>query len=314
MKHQQSSTFLDLTDYQLHLRRLTPLHIQHAPVLMLHGAIENGRIFYSHQGKGLGCFLADQGFSVYCADFAGRGKSHPAASADFDHSQHQLICRDIPALIEHLFAQYQQKIHLVCHSWGGVVLAASLARFPQLCAKVASVSYFGTKRRISVQSLAKTIQVDWVWNRIGPWLCRRYGYLPAKKLRLGADNEPSQFLLDTIQWIGSEAFTDPTDQFDYAAAAKHCPWPASWFFAAINDKVLGHPTDVQLFMAETQLLQARFSLLGAQVESVQGDSSKANALQNNDVHGYDHISMLTHPMAQQGHFLMLAEWMKDQSI
>jgi pimeloyl-ACP methyl ester carboxylesterase len=294
MKHQQSSTFLDLTHYQLHLRRLTPLHIQHAPVLMLHGAIENGRIFYSHQGKGLGCFLADQGFSVYCADFAGRGKSQPTASKDFDHSQHQLICHDIPALIEHLYQQYQQKIHLVCHSWGGVVLAASLARFPQLCAKVASVSYFGTKRRISVQSVAKTIQVNWVWNRVGPWLCQRYGYLPAKKFRFGADNEPTQFLLDTIHWINAEAFVDPTDQFDYATAARDCPWPASWFFAAVNDKVLGNPTDVQLFMAETQLQNARYSLLGAE---------------DNDAQGYDHISMLTHPKAQHGHFRALADWL-----
>lgn len=297
MKHQQSSTYLDLNQYQLHLRRLTPLHIQHAPVLMLHGAIENGRIFYSHQGKGLGCFLADQGFSVYCADFAGRGKSQPSASKAFDHSQHQLICHDIPALIGHLFQQYQQKIHVVCHSWGGVVLAASLARFPELCSKVASVSYFGTKRRISIQSIAKTVQVDWFWNRLGPWLCQRYGYLPAKKLQFGADNEPSQFLNDTVHWIKSEQFVDPTDQFDYAMAAGQCPWPASWFFAAIRDRVLGHPTDVQLFMAETQLQHARFTLLGAE---------------DQDKFAYDHISMLTHPKARDGHFRDLASWLVAQ--
>lgn len=298
MKHQQSSTFLDLSHYQLHLRRLTPLHIQHAPVLMLHGAIENGRIFYSHQGKGLGCFLADQGFSVYCADFAGRGKSQPRASKDFDHSQHQLICQDIPALIEHLYQQYQQKIHLVCHSWGGVVLAASLARFPELCSKVASASYFGTKRRISIESFSKTIQVNWIWNQIAPWLCQRYGYLPAKKLRFGADNEPRQFLKDTVHWINSESFVDPTDQFDYAAASTRCDWPASWFFAAINDKVLGHPTDVRLFMAETQLQHAKYTLLGSEAQD--------------DQHGYDHISMLTHPKARDGHFQSLAQWLVAQ--
>jgi len=297
MKHQQSSTFLDLTHYQLHLRQLKPLHISQAPVLMLHGAIENGRIFYSHQGKGLGCFLADQGFVVYCADFAGRGKSQPSASRDFDHSQHQLICHDIPALVEHLYQKYQQKIHLVCHSWGGVVLAASLARFPVLCPQIASVSYFGTKRRITVQSVSKTIQVNWIWNRLGPWLCQRYGYLPAKTLRFGADNEPRQFLLDTVDWINSETFIDPTDQFDYALAAQDCPWPASWFFAAVNDQVLGHPTDVQLFMAETQLQHAKFSVLGTSAE---------------DLQPYDHISMLTHPRAQHNHFKALAEWMKSQ--
>ncbi|HEY9044239.1 MAG TPA: alpha/beta hydrolase, partial [Rheinheimera sp.] len=77
MKHQQSSLYLDLQQYQLHLRRLMPMQQGIAPVLMLHGAIENGRIFYSHSGKGLGCYLADNGFMVYCADFAGRGLSKP---------------------------------------------------------------------------------------------------------------------------------------------------------------------------------------------------------------------------------------------
>ncbi len=298
MKHQQSSEYLDLAAYQLHLRKLTPLHISQAPVLMLHGAIENGRIFYSHHGKGLGCFLADQGFTVYCADFAGRGLSRPKAGPDFNHSQHQLICQDIPALIEHLYQRHQQKIHLVCHSWGGVVLAASLARFPHLAEKIQKNVFFGSKRRISVKSPAKTLQIDWVWNKLSPWLCKRFGYLPAKRLRFGADNEPAQFLLDTVHWIQSEDFVDPTDQFDYAQAATQLKWPDSWFFAAVNDKILGHPQDVRLFMAESNLADARFSLLG----KINGDAVD-----------YDHISMLTHPQAVQGHFSALAQWLKQQS-
>ncbi len=297
MKHHQSSEYLDLAAYQLHLRKLTPLHISQAPVLMLHGAIENGRIFYSHQGKGLGCYLADQGFTVYCADFAGRGLSRPKVGPDFNHSQHQLICQDIPALIEHLYQRHQQKIHLICHSWGGVVLAACLARFPALAEKIEKNVFFGSKRRISVKSAAKKLQIDWVWNKLSPWLCRRYGYLPAKSWRFGADNEPAQFLLDTVHWIQSTDFVDPTDEFDYAKAATLLHWPESWFFAAVNDKILGHPDDVRLFMAESNLAEARFSLLG----KAQGDAVD-----------YDHISMLTHPLAVAGHFAILADWLKHQ--
>jgi len=298
MKHQQSSEYLDLQQYQLHLRKLTPLHISQAPVLMLHGAIENGRIFYSQHGKGLGCYLADQGFTVYCADFAGRGLSKPAVGPAFNHSQHQLICQDIPALIQHLYQRHQQKIHLICHSWGGVVLAASLARFPALLDKVQNNVFFGTKRRISVKSTAKTLQIDLLWNKVSPWLCKRYGYLPAKSWRFGADNEPAQFLLDTVHWINNPHFVDPTDQFDYAKAAQQLQWPPSWFFAAVNDKILGHPDDVRLFMAESNLLDARFSLLG----KAQGDALD-----------YDHISMLTHPQAVQGHFQTLSDWLKQQN-
>lgn len=298
MKHQQSSFFVDLKQYQLHVRQLTPLQGHAAPVLMLHGVLENSRIFHHPSGKGLGCFLADQGFRVYCADFAGRGLSQPTVASGLVHSQHQLICQDIPTLIQYLYQQHQQKIHLICHSWGGVVLAASLARFPELTPLVQSCIYFGTKRRISQRSLEKQLKIDWIWNKFAPWLCRRYGFLPARQWRLGADNEPAQFLQDTVQWINHAAFIDPTDQFDYAAAARSCRWPASWFFAAVKDKVLGHPADVQLFMAETAQQNARFSLLGRQ----QGDAVD-----------FDHINMLTHPAAKTGHFSRLSDWLRQQA-
>lgn len=293
MKHQQSSQFLDLADYQLHLRRLAPLNYGQAPVLMLHGAIENGRIFYSHSGKGLGCFLADHGFMVYCADFAGRGLSTPHVSQGFSQSQQQMIVRDIPALIEHVYQQHQQKVILIAHSWGGVVSAAALARNPALNEKLAAKVCFGTKRVISVNTLERKLKIDLVWNTLAPWLIRKHGYFPARTWRLGADDEPGQFLTDTIQWIKGQPFTDLSDNFDYAAASARVNWPPVWHFAAQNDRLLGHPDDVKAFIAETSP-QARFTLLG-----------KAQGYQ----HDYDHISMLTHPLALQEHFIELRDWL-----
>lgn len=295
MKHQQHSFFLDQGAYQLHVKALVPHHVSATPVLMLHGAIENGRIFYSQSGKGLGCFLADQGFSVYCADFAGRGLSRPQVSSGFDQSQHQLICQDIPALINDIYARHQQTISIVCHSWGGVVALAALARQPELLAKVRAIVCFGSKRHISVRSLQKTLQIDLIWNRLCPWLANRHGFLPAKRWRLGADDEPAQFLRDTVHWIRHRHFVDPTDGFDYSAAALQQSWPPAWFFAAVNDQVLGHATDVKLLMQESGLVHARYRLLG----KTQGDALD-----------YDHISMLTAGAARTGHFADLAAWLK----
>jgi predicted alpha/beta hydrolase len=293
MKHQQSSLYLDLQQYQLHLRRLLPMQQGIAPVLMLHGVIENGRIFYSRSGKGLGCYLADHGFMVYCADFAGRGLSKPHVSQGFAQSQQQMITRDIPALIEHIYQLHQQPVILVAHSWGGVLTAASLARFPQLAAKVAAKVCFGSKRVISVQGLERKVKIDLIWNTVAPWLSKKYGYFPARKWRFGADDEPEQFLQDTVHWIKGGAFTDLTDQFDYAGSSKTTVWPPVWHFAAQNDRLLGHPQDVQAFIAETAP-QARFTLLG-----------KANGYKQD----YDHISMLTHPAAESDHFAQLHDWL-----
>jgi predicted alpha/beta hydrolase len=293
MKHQQSSVYLDLAQYQLHMRRLLPLQHGRATVLMLHGAIENGRIFYSQSGKGLGCYLADQGFMVYCADFAGRGLSRPHVSEGFAQSQQQMITSDIPALIEHIYQLHQQKVIIIAHSWGGVVAAASLARFPDLASKVAAKVCFGSKRVISVQSLERKLKINLVWNTLAPWLSQKYGYFPARKWRMGADDEPGQFLQDTVQWIAGAPFVDVSDQFDYAQSCRQLDWPPVWHFAAQNDRLLGHPQDVQAFIAETEP-QARFTLL-----------ARANGYRQD----YDHISMLTHPAAVQDHFVELRDWL-----
>ncbi|MDX1536671.1 alpha/beta fold hydrolase [Arsukibacterium sp.] len=296
MKHQQSSVYVDLQQYQLHVRRLIPLQGALSPVLYLHGAIENGRIFYSNSGKGLACYLADQGFIGYCADFAGRGLSQPSLSTGFNQSQHQVITRDIPALIEFVYQQHQQPLTVIAHSWGGVLLAASLARFPELLCKVRAKVYFGTKRVISVRSLERKIKIDWLWSRFAPWLGRKYGYIPARKWGFGADNEPTEFLTDTINWINGAPFADLTDGFDYAAASQQTDWPPSWHFAAVNDTVLGHPVDVQHFINETGQQDGKYILLGRAAGYL---------------HDYDHISMLTHPKATEDHFIQLNQWLVD---
>ncbi len=115
---------------------------------MIHGAIENGKIFYTESGKGLGCFLAEQGFNVFVADMRGRGKSTPAIRDDNAHDQTDQITRDIPMMIDFIWRHTGQPVHIICHSWGGILVASALARFPELSSKVRSQICFGSKRRV----------------------------------------------------------------------------------------------------------------------------------------------------------------------
>ncbi|MFZ3056650.1 MAG: hypothetical protein WA098_07835 [Smithella sp.] len=61
------------------------LHLKHIyinpdgpPIFMLHGSVENGRMFYSNTGSsGLGPYSAKYGYDVYVGDLRGRGESKP---------------------------------------------------------------------------------------------------------------------------------------------------------------------------------------------------------------------------------------------
>lgn len=265
---------------------------------MVHGAIENGKIFYTNSGKGLACYLAKQGFDVYVLDCRGRGQSHPAINSKSCYGQTDTITKDLPHVIQHLQTRTGKACHLVAHSWGGVLLASTLVRYPELRNAVLSMVCFGTKRSVSVHNPERWLKLDLVWRGIAPWLCKRFGFLDAKRWQFGSDSETSQSLKDSLAWVRPSAWVDPNDGFDYQAAARQLNWPPLWHIAAKKDAVLGHPKDVQRFARECAGNDFEYTLLSQK---------------NNHLLDYDHINMLTHPKAQLDHFPLVREWLLQQT-
>lgn len=296
MSLEQKSHYVAVGGHTLHVRAIGPAMPVHGePLLMVHGAIENGRIFYTESGKGLACFLARQGYQVYVADLRGRGASQPAIAEQAEHGQFELITEDIPALHRWVRERHAgASVHWLAHSWGGVLMASTLVRYPELAAQVASLLFFGTKRSVSVQGPERWFKVDLVWNRLAPWLARRQGFFAARRYKVGADDEPLRYLEESIPWVKGGAWVDPYDGFAYDSAAAAVPWPPVWMIAARRDRVLGHPIDVQRFLDEMGA-KGRFTLLA---------QANGNRLD------YDHINMLTAPQALEDHFPAIAEWLK----
>nr|WP_256260873.1 alpha/beta hydrolase [Shewanella sp. NIFS-20-20] len=293
----QVSHFIPFENGQLHLREIRPddeISAPLTPVLLLHGAMSNGKVFYSQSGKGLACYLAQHGIPVYVLDTFGRGLSEPSLNADINPEQESVICQQLPLIHEWILHRHPQanKVHWGGHSWGGVLMASSLVRFPELTAKVASLVCFGSKRTIKTQSFKKRLMVDLIWNRLAPTLAKRQGYFDARQWRMGMDNESRASLLESIDWVGG-AWIGHQDGFDYAHAAKSCQWPPAWFFAGANDPVLGNPKDVRDMMAECGLSAAKYSLL-----------AKASG----HLLDYGHADMLTSPLATMDHFPGLKDW------
>jgi pimeloyl-ACP methyl ester carboxylesterase len=291
----QQSLFIPCGGHQLHVRHIKPRVAVHGePILMVHGAIENGRIFYTESGKGLACFLARNGYQVYVADLRGRGLSTPAIAEQAEHGQHELITEDLPALHRWIAERHHGfKVHWVAHSWGGVIMASTLVRFPELADQVASLLFFGTKRGVSVHNPERWLKVDLIWNRLAPWLARRRGFLAARTLKIGADDEPLRYLQETIPWVKCGPWQDPHDGFAYDEAAARVNWPPLWMISAKADKVLGHPTDVRRFSDE----------MGSVTRHTRLGRDNGNRLD------YDHINMLTAPQAQEDHFPQILDWL-----
>lgn len=71
----QKSILIPICEKQnLHLRHIYQEGCTGSAVLLLHGAIENGKIFYTEKNKGFAPFLAKNGYNCFVADLGERFK------------------------------------------------------------------------------------------------------------------------------------------------------------------------------------------------------------------------------------------------
>lgn len=286
---------LNISTY-LHMHHLQG-HPKGPVVFLLHGAIENGRIFYSpHKPKGLAWFLAQKGFDVYIPDLGGRGLSYPPITQDSAHGQSESIGVEIPALLDFIQAHRPLTPQIwMAHSWGGVLLMATLARFPSYLKDLKAHVFFGSKRSVYGYTPEKLLKIHFFWNRLAFVFARAYGYLPAQRLGLGSDSESLKSHRQSVAWVKPGTWTDSDDGFDYAQALQHMSLPPQLHLAGAHDLSLGHPEDVQKFRSEISTQSSDYWLLGNQTGFK---------------HNYGHIDMLTHPDAPEDIFAPVLQWLQ----
>jgi len=307
-KHSQDSS-VAMSDYaeesyfipfhsgeQLHLKRFCGN--ENGPVaFLLHGSIENGRIFYSRSGKGLAPFLAKNGFDVFVPDLRGRGESSPSISKHSNFGLTESIKEEIPAFfseIKKLRGDVPQ--HWMAHSWGGILMLCFIARYPNV-QKVSSMVFFGTKRRIKIKGWKKFWLVDFSYNLLFRFVIMLHGFVNVKWFRAGSDNETEKARQQTYDWVTKDEWKDE-DEFDYHAELKKAALPPILFVAGNSDEVLGHHSDVKLLMEEIEQTNNEFYLAGKP---------------NGNLHDYDHITLLTHHDAPKDHFDYVRNWVNRQN-
>jgi predicted alpha/beta hydrolase len=283
---------------QLHLRRIRRADaIDAQPVLMLHGAAEDGHIFYSHSGRGLACYLARNGFDVFVADQRGKGKSWPAIQQHSDFGFHELITEDIPALGAAVARESGGREQTwVTHSLGGPLAAAAIARAGAEALGVRQLVHFAARRQVSAQGWRRRLLLDLLWGRIGGIAVAFEGYLPSNRLGLGTARESARCFADGVAWSRDDRWLDPEDDYDYGEALRRHGWLRSLYFASSTDRAFGAHEDVRDFMHELGRHDGRLLVLGRA---------------EGNLHDYSHTGMLLHPDAELDHFPALLDWLRE---
>jgi predicted alpha/beta hydrolase len=297
---QQESLMVPINAHvQLHVRRLWAGGAGEArPVMMLHGAAEDGHIFYSQSGRGLAGYLARNGCEVFVPDLRGKGKSWPATGQDSDFGFHEIVMTDIPALaatVRRLCGGRDQT--WITHSLGGVLAAAAIVRAGADGLGVAQLVHFGARRQINTTGWRRRLLVDFLWNRIGRLAVAFEGYLPAPALAMGTARESGRCYHDGVNWSSREQWLDSADGFDYGAALRRRTWLRSLYFASATDRAFGSPEDVRDFMHELPRHDGRLLVLGRAEGNLQD---------------YSHTGMLLHPDAEQDHFPQILSWLAER--
>ena len=300
MTIKQESVFIKLAESQtLHLRRISKTDAKGTAVFFMHGAVENGKIFYTHSNKGLAPFLAEHGYVCYVADLRGRGESKPAISKHAKYGQTEAILEDIPAFLDKIKQlEGEPARYWVAHSWGGVLMNSVFARFPELIDDVKACGYFGSKRSLYNHHPSKYIQGNLIWYGLAPLVARKHGFVPAKKLKWGSDDETRKSHYQSMQWAKRKPWVDTDDGFDYANALADKALPPIMHVAGVKDKALCQPVDIEKFMEESGIGKQRMTIYGRKF------GHKVD---------YDHINMLTHPQARFDQFVDLLNWFETHA-
>jgi pimeloyl-ACP methyl ester carboxylesterase len=268
---------------ELHIKRFyTNPH--GTPILMIHGSVENGKIFYSSSGKGIAPYLAKKGYDVFIPDLRGRGLSKPAISKNSTFGWAETIEIDLPLYIEKIKElKGDVPIHWVAHSWGGVIILAYLALHPTSI-KTASMVFFATKRKIKFNSFKKIWTIRILWDKLARLAIQQKGFFDAKRFKAGSDNETKRIFKESTQWVKTKKWRHWYNGFDFAAALKKQDLPPTLNLIGTEDQVLCHPQDIELLIKETGAKNHKYQVIG-----------KLSGFKND----YGHNDILSHPDAEK---------------
>ena len=233
-----------------------------------HAMMVDRRTLDRPRGRGLASTLAAAGVACVVADLRGHGKSVPRAADGGDWSYDDLVEHDVATLAAFARARFPS-LPLACvgHSLFGHVALAHLSRHPDadvdalvlLAVNAPSPSWDAALRSPSnaLRSPSRTLQA--LRRRAGIELMglatRAFGYLPARRLRYGTDDESAGYVRDFLR-NGRTHRWRARDGFDYFDGLARIDRPLLAITGA-GDRYMSPPDDARAIAARVPAAQFR---------------------------------------------------------
>jgi predicted alpha/beta hydrolase len=220
---------------RLVLRRHRPVGPARAVCLAGHAMMANGS--YMERG-GFASHLAERGIDLFVLDFRGHGESVPPSPRGGRWGFDDHVDHDLPAAIDAVADATGARGDEICylgHSLGGL---AGLAAF-------GAARALPPPRRLALW--ATSVWLGETWQRralmtvfaLSAW---PLGYAPARRLRVGSDDEPRTYIADLRRWVRERRWTG-RHGIDYRSGLREIRCPV-WAVAGEGDR-LCRPADAE---------------------------------------------------------------------
>jgi predicted alpha/beta hydrolase len=222
----------------------------HGVAVLAHAMMARRIEFERPRGGGLARFLSERGWRTIAFDFRGHGDSGPGAAEGARWTYDDLLVHDLPAVVACARARIRRgKVVVVGHSLGGHIALASQAT-GRLDAD--AIAMFGAN--VWLPSLEPS-PIRWIAKRaiarMIDEVCDRRGYFPARALRLGSDDESSEYMRATARIARERRWQSEDGREDYFAALGDVTIPVL-AVASDGDRINCHPDCAERFLARTR--------------------------------------------------------------
>lgn len=265
------------------------------PLLLVPGFLKTNDVFMPVKGEGgLAPFLARLGYDVFMAELRGRGKSWPEMSRGSEWGVHEAICLDLRAhlrMIERLRPGVPQV--WLGQDFSSLLLVGRYAR-GELVAPVKGMIHLNASRQRLPGGRGTRLQV--CFSLAARMCAATYGYV-ARPRQAGC-KETRSTLNCLLAWQSMEAWLDPVDGFDYAAALQAATLPSSLYMVNEKSSLWGRLDDCRHWVSEMGAHDARIVTVG-----------RRGGNQRN----YSHRELIQHPAAHDDHFIQIQDWLQEHS-